>query len=84
MSDELAAVHVKDQLLMSRSGPLLERLMAYFKSRYGHWTSEPRLARPALRETAEFPTPAPLDCAEAPADEVASLVFGLYLVEVWR
>lgn len=115
VDDELAAVNVKGQLLMARSGPLLERLMAYFKLRYRYWASEPRLARPALRETAEFLTPAPLDGAEArrfyagaplalvhieemvraaqvsgevdakvPADEVASLIFSLYLIEVRR
>jgi len=57
VDDELSAVNAKGQALLTKPGPLLERLMAYFKLRYRYWASEPRLARPALRETLEFLAP---------------------------
>jgi AcrR family transcriptional regulator len=115
VNDELDAVNVKGQTLTGKPGPLLKRLMAYFELRYRYWASEPRLARPALRETAEFLAPdhtrgeeahrfyarTPMTlghieemvraaqesgevAADAPAGEVASLVFSLYLIEVRR
>lgn len=115
VDDELHAVNIKGQALLTKPGPLLERLMAYFRLRYRYWASEPRLARPALRETAEFLAPDKTDDADsqrfyartpitlghieelvraaqengevvatAPAHDIASLVFSLYLIEVRR
>ena len=57
VNDELDAVNAKGQSMAAKPGPLLDRLMAFFKLRYRYWASEPRLARPALRETAEFLAP---------------------------
>jgi AcrR family transcriptional regulator len=65
VDDELHAVNIKGQALLTKSGPLLERLMAYFRLRYRYWASEPRLARPALRETAEFLAPDKTDDTDA-------------------
>ncbi|WP_218511273.1 TetR/AcrR family transcriptional regulator [Variovorax sp. dw_308] len=59
VNDELDALNARAQPLTGKPGPLLERLLAYFKLRYRYWASEPRLARPALRETAEFLAPGP-------------------------
>src|SRR4030095_2105808 len=113
VNDELDAVNAKAQALTSKPGALLDRLLAYFKLRYRYWASEPRLARPALRETADFlghaetrgeeadrfyaRAPVTLGhiqemvraaqesgevVADVPTDEVASLIFSLYLIEV--
>ncbi|MDM0117753.1 helix-turn-helix domain-containing protein [Variovorax sp. J22R133] len=115
VNDDLDAVNAKAQALISKPGVLLERLLAYFKLRYRYWANEPRLARPALRETAEFlayaETPgeeahrfyarSPLSLghiqemvrasqesgevvADVSTEEVASLIFSLYLIEVRR
>lgn len=115
VDDELDAVNARGHALLAKPGPLLKRLVAYFKLRYRYWASEPRLARPALRETAEFlaadntggddaqrfyaRTPLTLGHIEemvraaqvtgevdstAPAHDIASLVFSLYLIEVRR
>jgi AcrR family transcriptional regulator len=115
VNDELEAVDSKAQALTSKPGALLDRLLAYFRLRYRYWASEPRLARPALRETAEFLGHAetrseevhrfyarsPLSLghiqemvraaqesgevvADVSTEEVASLIFSLYLIEVRR
>ena len=54
VNDELDAVGARAETLLGRPGPLLDRLLAYFRLRYRYWASEPRLARPALRETFDF------------------------------
>ncbi len=115
VNDELDAVSAKGQDALDRPGTLLERLLAYFRLRYRYWASEPRLARPALRETFDFLDPEathgeemqrfysrrPLMLSQieqtvraaqtsgevdpaAPADQVASLLVSLYLIEVRR
>ncbi|MEB0056179.1 TetR/AcrR family transcriptional regulator [Variovorax sp. LG9.2] len=115
VNDELDAVNLKGQALLERPGSLRERLLPYFELRYRYWASEPRLARPALRETSEFLAPGATHGEEAhrfyarrpvilghieqmvraaqksgeaqddvPADQIASLIFSLYLIEVRR
>jgi AcrR family transcriptional regulator len=54
VNDDLEAINARGQAVLDRPGSVLERLLAYFKLRYRYWASEPRLARPALRETADF------------------------------
>ena len=54
VNDELDAVGASAEALLAKPGPLLDRLLAYFRLRYRYWASEPRLARPALRETFDF------------------------------
>jgi AcrR family transcriptional regulator len=54
VNDDLEAINARGQAVLDRPGSLPERLLAYFKLRYRYWASEPRLARPALRETADF------------------------------
>jgi AcrR family transcriptional regulator len=57
VNDELDAVSVKGRAVMKQPGTLLERLLAFFRLRYVYWSKEPRLARPALRETFDFLEP---------------------------
>jgi len=59
VNEELDAVSAKGRAVLGRPGPLLERLLAYFRLRYRYWAGEPRLARPALRETSDFLTADP-------------------------
>ena len=54
VNDDLDAINVKGEAVLGQPGPVLERLLAYFRLRYRYWASEPRLARPALRETSDF------------------------------
>lgn len=54
VNDDLEAINAKGQSVLERPGTVLERLLAYFRLRYRYWASEPRLARPALRETSDF------------------------------
>lgn len=115
VNDELDAVSAKGAVLLAKSGPLLDRLLDFFRLRYRYWASEPRLARPALRETADFlgagdaegeqarrfysREPLVLEQIgravaeaqaagelrrDAPADQIASLLFSLYLIEARR
>ena len=115
VNGELDAVSAKGQAALDRPGTLVERLLAYFRLRYRYWASEPRLARPALRETFDFLDPevkhgeemqrfysrrplmlgqieqavraAQADGEVDPtvaADQVASLLVSLYLIEVRR
>ncbi|MDB5825873.1 MAG: TetR/AcrR family transcriptional regulator, partial [Variovorax sp.] len=115
VNDELDAVNLKGQALLAQPGSLRERLLPYFELRYRYWASEPRLARPALRETSEFLAPGATHGEEAhrfyarrpvilghieqmvrtaqdsgeaaddvPADQIASLIFSLYLIEARR
>lgn len=114
VDDDLEAINAKGQAALDQPGTVRERLLAYFKLRYRYWASEPRLARPALRETADFLSvdspgeeahrfysrrPLMLGqieqmvrgaqaagevVADVAADEVASLVFSLYLIEARR
>ena len=115
VNDELDAVNLEGQALLEQPGALRERLLPYFELRYRYWASEPRLARPALRETSEFLAPGINHGEEAhrfyarrpvilghieamvrtaqqsgeamndvPADQIASLIFSLYLIEVRR
>ncbi|VWX58028.1 Transcriptional regulator, TetR family [Burkholderiales bacterium 8X] len=115
VNDELDEISNKAQALVDRKGPLLERLIAYFRLRYRYWAGEPRLSRPALQETAEFLPAADKPGEEATrfyarrpvmlgqieqmvrsaqadgelvedvaADEIASLIFSLYLIEARR
>jgi AcrR family transcriptional regulator len=114
VDDELDAINAQGQAVLDQPGTVLERLLAYFSLRYRYWASEPRLARPALRETSDFLSvqspgeethrfysrrPLILGqieqmvraaqaagevAADAPADQVASLVFSLYLIEARR
>ena len=57
VNDELDAVSAEGQTVLDRPGALIERLLGYFRLRYRYWASEPRLARPALRETFDFLNP---------------------------
>jgi AcrR family transcriptional regulator len=54
VNDDLEAINLKGEKVLERPGGVLERLMGYFRLRYRYWAGEPRLARPALRETSDF------------------------------
>jgi AcrR family transcriptional regulator len=54
VNDDLEAINTRGQAVLDRPGSVVERLLAYFRLRYRYWASEPRLARPALRETSDF------------------------------
>lgn len=115
VNEELDAVSAQGRDVLDRRGTLLERLLAYFRLRYRYWASEPRLARPALRETFDFlgadshygeeaqrfysrrslmltqieqamqaAQAAGEVAADVPAEEIASLIVSLYLIEVRR
>lgn len=115
VNDELDRVSAKGRSVLAKPGPLPERLLDFFRLRYRYWASEPRLARPALRETASFFAANGADGQEAhrfdsrqplvleqiekavaasqavgevrtdaPADQIASLLFSIYLIEARR
>ncbi|WP_119153414.1 TetR/AcrR family transcriptional regulator [Caldimonas tepidiphila] len=54
VNDELDAITAEGRAVLESPGPLLERLGALFELRYRYWASEPRLSRPAVRETFDF------------------------------
>jgi len=63
VNDELDEIGAKGRAIVERPGPLHDRLLAFFRLRYAYWAREPRLARPALRETFDFLLP---DSAHGP------------------